>query len=78
MSDVHYDSDADEYILSSGRRFYAHQGVVGLSLDRMADCEVSHGFDGGVDVQDWTPAERVELANFMIALWTVFREAQHP
>lgn len=37
--------------------------------------EVSEGFDGNVSVEDWTPAERTELAEFMISAWQAFKDA---
>jgi hypothetical protein len=73
--------EGDTIIFSSGREFYANRGVIGLS----DDLYVSQGYDGGLDA--WpsegtthfmTPEERRELADYMIALWTKFREADGP
>lgn len=78
------DSD-DEFELSSGRRFYAYGQILGLSPS--AD-HVSYGYDGSInmvnewfeagdaeDEKSWSAAERAELADYMIGLWTRFKEA---
>jgi hypothetical protein len=59
----------DNYELSTGRRFYANCGIVGLSPDDSKKLEFHEGYDGGESVDDWTPGERMELARFMIDLW---------
>jgi hypothetical protein len=42
--------------------------------------EIAEGFDGHLDeVDEWTPAERAELADFMIEQWQEFkRSADEP
>lgn len=61
-----FDPDATEFVLSSGRRFYAHAGVLGMA----DDMGLSYGYDGGVNEEDpFTPAERKEIADHMIGLW---------
>jgi hypothetical protein len=73
----------DDIVMSTGRRFYANFGTIGLG----DDLEVSHGGDGGIPAwpggywsaeQVMTEAERRELADYMIALWTKFRDADGP
>jgi hypothetical protein len=64
------DADNDEIIFDSGRRVYANNGIVGLAPDLM----VSEGYDGGIDDDRWTAAERAELADMMIDLWTQYRK----
>jgi hypothetical protein len=67
----------DIYRLTSGRVFYANNGIIGISPDG----EVSEGYDGGIDVvrewddefTPWTPAERGELADEMIRRWQRFK-----
>lgn len=73
----------DTYRLSSGREFYAHLGIIGVSpgaVSADADSLVFYdGYDGAVIVRDspwmnnktrdWTQSEKRELADFMIALW---------
>ena len=71
-----------EVVFSSGRRRSANGGVIGLS----SELDVSGGWDDGFwmpDGEDWRlPEDRIEkedlieLADYMIALWTAFRTAQ--
>jgi hypothetical protein len=77
--------DPDVYELSSGRRFTANCGVIGLnsSWGEHEDCwEPTGGFDGCIpcspsrEKDPWTAAERVELADYMIALWMKWRDEQ--
>ncbi len=79
-------TDRDNYELSSGRRFSANCGIIGLSPEKLT---VSEGFDGEIDIDGypwedftdenrWTPAERAELADFMIAAWQRFKAATEP
>ena len=56
-----------EYELSTGKRFYAHGATLGM--DENVDA-VSEGHDGGVgNKEDFTLAERREMADVMIARW---------
>lgn len=68
--------DGDTYKLSTGRTFYANNHVIGIDPDG----RVSEGYDGDVNfdkydsendtyVNDWTLAEKLELARFMVNLW---------
>lgn len=72
--------DGDYCILSSGRRFYAFGG--NLSIDGEGDPAGSllYGSDGGYDPDHcenygtqkytpFTPAERKEIAEYVIAVW---------
>ena len=66
----------DTFTLSTGRVFYANNLIVGIS---MSGCEgnvlmLAEGYDGNVDTLSWTPAERRELADFMIDLWGKWRD----
>jgi len=69
------EGERDEFVLSSGRQFYANCGIIGLSPH---DDHVHEGYDGPVwmDMDDdtWTPEEKRELATYMIALWMRWRE----
>lgn len=71
-----------EYELSTGRKFYANNGLISISYTG----EIAEGYDGdirlegsyydGVNLsQAWTDAEKVELANYMIGLWEAFKSA---
>jgi len=53
--------DNDHYILSSGKTFYAHGGVIGLGM--------TQGWDGGIDDSSFTKAERKEIARFCRKEW---------
>ncbi len=61
---------------STGRTFRANCDIIGLA----PDLQVYDGFDGtpfidaNTYVQTFTPEERRELADYMIALWMRFRE----
>jgi hypothetical protein len=74
--------DGDDLIFSNGRRVYANFGSIGIG----DDLRVCYGGDGGIaawpgdDMPEYvlTEAERLELADYMIALWTKFRDADGP
>jgi hypothetical protein len=62
----------DQYQLSTGRVFYAHRGIIGLTPESETG-RTFEGSDGDLDLRSWTRAERAELADWMIAQWTVFK-----
>lgn len=79
--------DPDRYELSSGRKFYANNGCIGIDPDSTGNGDsVGEGADDSIRVRgydwespsefDWTVAERHELADFMIDLWTKWKQAQ--
>lgn len=76
----------DIYTLASGKDFYANNGIVGLAPGRAA---VSEGYDGTAIMECnerpcWScyedppeylsPAEVIEIADYMIALWAAWRD----
>ena len=72
--------DHNTYRLSTGREVKANCGFIGLNHA----LSVAEGFDGSIyalahddwyddDKDRWTPAERAELADYMIALWQRFK-----
>ena len=72
--------DNDHYELSTGRRFTANRGIIGLN----ADNDLTEGYDGGIYVggnpwdepdETWSAAEKAELADYMIARWQAFKAA---
>ncbi len=74
--------DEDTYTLSTGRTFYALNGTIGLSPD---SDEPSYGADGSISTEGevyttipsipaWTPVERAELADAMIARWQAWKD----
>ena len=74
-------SDIDYITLSTGRKFYGNGGIIGID----AKGEVFSGYDdSSVDKDflkenDWIPtpwplADRIALADLMIARWTTYRK----
>lgn len=61
----------DTLIFRSGKRVYAHGGTVGID----PQLQITEGYDGSVRLCELTHAERIELAVFMLALWTAFLSA---
>ncbi len=64
---------------STGKTRYAHGEILGIG----PDLRVTYGWDGefyepGISSMSLTPAERVELADFMIGLWQQFKDHQPP
>lgn len=66
-----WNSEQQEWVLRSGRRVYAFTGSFGLRAGRMNSLE--YGSDGNHWVDDWTPEERAEVADHMIALWMTWK-----
>ena len=68
----------DTVIFSTGTKRYANNGIIGLG----PDYNVSEGYDGGFWApceseyreSELTPAERIELADYMIERWKTFRD----
>ena len=68
----------DDVIFSTGLIVYANCGIIGL-VDNKGELEVSDGYDGCFSSsnrggKNMTAAEKVELADYMIALWTRYKE----
>lgn len=76
--------DRDTYELSTGRRFYANRGILGLDPDPYEDdwqSRLTGGYDQSIDegrpsagehgdpAGILTPAERREIAEYQIKLW---------
>jgi len=72
----------DYYTLSTGRRFYAHLGILGLGPPEEDELSKGfyHGYDGGTDRPEdlgdpepepgpFTPVERREIATAMMERW---------
>jgi hypothetical protein len=71
----------DTVTFSTGKTMYANRGIIGLA----SDLRVTEGYDGGFPAwpDGWrddclTKEERQELADYMIALWQKFRDADAP
>lgn len=81
-----------QFELSSGRRVYANHGLVSIARHDEG-FEIGEGYDGHIYPEGsrdwsaepevvwvdppWTPEERAELADYMIALWQAFK-AEEP
>lgn len=62
----------NEFEFSTGKRIYCNRRMFGLS----PDMSVGEGSDGGYGPEDMTPAERIELAQYMIGLWQKYLAEQ--
>lgn len=78
-----YDDNASEWVLSSGRRMYGYSDVVGISADAsylahgdgtLEILEPHPSQPGGLIESPFTPEERREIAEHMIALWQRWRD----
>jgi hypothetical protein len=67
--------ETDHIVLSTGRRVYANNGILGLN----EDLSLHHGYDGYVVedsendrdvVEQLTTCERMEISRYMVRLWT--------
>jgi len=73
--------DLNHYVLSTGREFYAHLGIIGCADQANQEYQdgnvgtffTAYGFDSDLALDEWTQAERVELADFMIDQWQRFK-----
>jgi len=68
---------ADEFQLSSGKVFSANRRLIGIS----PTFEISGGYDETIDFPEapelfanFTKEERIELGNYMITLWSKFKQ----
>lgn len=70
--------------LSSGREFGAHGHLISIARADDGTFKICDGYDGthagatGSDYdeeENWTVDERRELADFMIAQWTAFKDS---
>jgi len=69
----------DHYTLSTGRRFYANNGILGLAP---ADATLWEGYDGAITDEDdetepdptkrLSPVERREIATAMMERWRLW------
>jgi hypothetical protein len=63
--------DDDQVVFSSGKSEYAFSGIIGIN----SALELSYGYDGSLADERWTKEEAIELADYMIALWTKYKES---
>jgi hypothetical protein len=57
--------------LSSGTEFTAYRGIVGITTD--GELELFTGYDDDLQYDVITPADKIELADMMIARWQALR-----
>ena len=80
-----FDNRLDVYTLNTGRTFSANQGIIGIKITAEGFA-VSEGYDGGIPEANhpseadqyedcWTAEEKRDLADYMIGLWTAYRDA---
>jgi len=83
MKRIDDDAAMNNFELSTGRRFSANCEYIGIAR-RSGQWSISEGYDGHIyvdagwsedDADRWTPAEKAELADYMIALWQEFRDS---
>jgi hypothetical protein len=61
--------DHSTFVLeSTGREFYAHAGLLSVSVDD-GETDIYYGYDGGLSTSDFTAEEKREVADYVIALW---------
>ena len=69
--------DDEVFFKSTGNKFYANNGIIGLSTpDILKNWQVSYGFDGGFGgfcSEELGKKEKIELAKYMIKLWKRFK-----
>jgi hypothetical protein len=65
--------DGDYVFFSSGKVCYANNGIIGLSESDEYGWHVSEGYDGSINVGQFTKAEKIELSDYMINLWQKFK-----
>lgn len=63
----------DGFRLSTGKRISANCGILGLGFDYDGELTMFQGYDGGIG-ESLTAGERVEVADYMIALWSRFKD----
>ncbi len=67
--------DGDEVKFRTGRVEYANRGIIGIDSDGNLSGGYDEGFGGDNDVP-MSKKERVELSEYMIALWTLFAKQE--
>ena len=61
--------EGDNVIFSSGKVVYANGGIIGLCEPGKYGWDIYEGYDGAIDIDELSKQERIELADYMIALW---------
>jgi hypothetical protein len=74
MSEVIEGPDRDIFTLPSGATLYANRRKIGIN----PLLELSEGYDSELteyDQQNWTQQDKIALADYMISLWTKYRDS---
>lgn len=66
--------DGNDIVFPSGDRQYCYGGIAGLERWGEGEWSLGYGSDGGLDVGEIRPSDRVAIAEYYIALWTAFRD----
>ena len=66
-----HDNEDEIEFETTGRRLYANAGIIGLSEDLVPH----EGYDGDLEESEdyLKPKEMIELAEYMIGLWTRYK-----
>jgi len=67
-----YNDKTDHLVFENGKEIYAHNGIIGID----EELTISEGYDGGIEEMDLTGNEKVELADYAIALWEKYRSSE--
>ena len=65
-----FDEETDMYTLPSGRTFYANCGVLGVPMNNRTYgdyWQVTYGWDGAVDMDEWQVEDAIALCEHIIA-----------
>ena len=68
-------ADGDSIRFTNGTIFYANGAILGIS-EYAGKVDVTEGYDGSVDTEELTKAERRALARYAIALWRRFAKGK--
>ena len=66
--------NGERFIFSTGKEVYANNGIIGLCEPGKWGWDVTEGYDGGIDMDDFTKEEKIELADYMLSLWQRFKD----
>jgi hypothetical protein len=70
-----YDENTDLLTFSTGKSVFANCGILGIRKDDDGGhIYIYEGYDGHLSDEDLTKIERIELADFVIGLWTEYKE----
>lgn len=70
---IHYDLTTSHWVgEESKHEEYAFTSLLSVDLDG----EITYGYDGSFDTEDFSVAERHALADTMIKRWTDWKESQ--